>query len=333
MMKYEVLVENVADLDAGASRERILSRIESLGWFDGLRDHIVIKPNLCVAASPSSGIVTDTLFVEDLIRWLQRKHPASKITIVESNAKDTVAAFRSAESVFERLGYYELRDKYGIALHNVSRDAVYPLELPGLPYAFNVSEFFMDAEFSFISLAQLKLHSYEKITCALKNNYGLLPDEDKERFHPFLREALYYLAKIARPDLCIVDGRIGMAETGPVDGKPRKAGLFIAGKDPGAVDTVCARIMGVDPNTPPHLRYYCKKEKLHEADIQVLGEVPILDFNFGPMWLYRTIRVKVALNRLSKPAYNMFRKYVRRFFKLPSYIREKLIELKGAPAK
>jgi uncharacterized protein (DUF362 family) len=331
-MKHEVLVENVADLDAEAARERVLSRIDSLGWFDRLKDHIVIKPNLCVAASPSSGIVTDTLFVEGLIRWLQRKYPASRITIVESDAKDKVAAFRSAESVFERLGYYELREKYGVALHNLSRDAVYPLELPGLPYTFNVSEFFMDPAFSFISLAQLKLHDYEKITCTLKNNYGLLPDRDKEQFHIFLPEALHYLAKIARPDLCIVDGRIGMTETGPVSGKPRKVGLFIAGKDPGAVDTVCARIMGIDPNTPPHLRYYCKKEKLHEADIQVLGDAPALDFNFGPMWLYRTIRVKVAIKRLAKPAYQVLGKYIRRFFRLPSYVRERLQKSKGAAA-
>ncbi len=45
----------------------------------------------------------------------------------------------------------------------------------------------------------------------------------------------------------VVDGIVAMEGNGPVAGDRREAGLVIAGADPVAVDTVCARLMGFDP--------------------------------------------------------------------------------------
>jgi hypothetical protein len=52
----------------------------------------------------------------------------------------------------------------------------------------------------------------------------------------------------------VVDGIVGMEGNGPVAGTPRESGLLVAGANPVAVDTVCARLMGLDPDRLPLIR-------------------------------------------------------------------------------
>lgn len=46
--------------------------------------------------------------------------------------------------------------------------------------------------------------------------------------------------------LCVVDGIIGGEGNGPLDPRPRPAGLIVTGSNPVAVDLACARVMGFD---------------------------------------------------------------------------------------
>jgi uncharacterized protein (DUF362 family) len=50
-----------------------------------------------------------------------------------------------------------------------------------------------------------------------------------------------------RPDFAIVDGIIGMEGNGPLQGVPKACGVLILGDDPVAVDSTCARVMGLLP--------------------------------------------------------------------------------------
>jgi uncharacterized protein (DUF362 family) len=54
--------------------------------------------------------------------------------------------------------------------------------------------------------------------------------------------------------LAIVDGIVGGDGDGPLSPEPVCSGLVAASQDPVALDRVCARIMGFDPNTIPMLR-------------------------------------------------------------------------------
>ncbi|HTR96644.1 MAG TPA: DUF362 domain-containing protein [Candidatus Acidoferrales bacterium] len=53
----------------------------------------------------------------------------------------------------------------------------------------------------------------------------------------------------------VVDGIVAMEGNGPVAGERREAGIVIAGGDPVAVDDVCARLMGFDPQRLALLRH------------------------------------------------------------------------------
>src|SRR5207245_7882517 len=46
--------------------------------------------------------------------------------------------------------------------------------------------------------------------------------------------------------LSVVDGIVGGQGNGPLDPRPRPAGLIVTGTNPVAVDLACARVMGFD---------------------------------------------------------------------------------------
>jgi uncharacterized protein (DUF362 family) len=58
-----------------------------------------------------------------------------------------------------------------------------------------------------------------------------------------------------KPDFCIVDGIVAMGGTkGPNDGVPIYYNTIITSKDPVAVDSVCAKILGFNPYFIGHVR-------------------------------------------------------------------------------
>lgn len=76
----------------------------------------------------------------------------------------------------------------------------------------------------------------------------------------------------------IVDGEIGMEGAGPMQGTPKKCGIYIGGSDPVAVDAVAATMMGFDWRKIPLIREafslqelpvtYCRPEEIIvESDV------------------------------------------------------------------
>src|SRR5579875_2846957 len=76
-----------------------------------------------------------------------------------------------------------------------------------------------------------------------------------------------------RPDFAIVDGIVGMEGNGPIQGRPKRAGVLIFGDDPVAVDATAARLMGLVPERIPHLQQAgLLLGHLQPQKIQMLGE-------------------------------------------------------------
>jgi uncharacterized protein (DUF362 family) len=104
-------------------------------------------------------------------------------------------------------------------------------------------------------MAKLKTSSVTKITCALKNQFGCMPFKRKLKYHPFLDEVIVDSNLAVQPDFCIVDGIIAMGGAqAPAFGVPVRAETIVAGRDPVAVDTVCAKIMGFNPYVIGHVK-------------------------------------------------------------------------------
>jgi len=64
--------------------------------------------------------------------------------------------------------------------------------------------------------------------------------------------------------------------TGPTNGEPVEMGLIIAGADPGVVDTVATRVMGVHPLYFGHIRMANEYGIGTYEDIEVVGDFQVL---------------------------------------------------------
>jgi hypothetical protein len=62
----------------------------------------------------------------------------------------------------------------------------------------------------------------------------------------------------------VVDGIVG------ADVRPREVGLILASSDPVAIDSVCARIMGFNPESIPHIKAAAKQSVGFMQNLRVL---------------------------------------------------------------
>ena len=109
-----------------------------------------------------------------------------------------------------------------------------------------------------VSMPKLKTHHWAGVTLSLKNMFGVIPGScygwPKNILHwAGIDRAILDINAAVRPDFAIVDGIIGMEGNGPIQGVSKSAGVLIAGDDPVAVDSTCARIMGLAPEKINHI--------------------------------------------------------------------------------
>lgn len=243
---------------------------------------VIIKINLCLLLDCETGATVDPRLVKFLAEWLLERCAVKEIILAESDATAL-----NADRAYYGLGWDRVfagvpKTRY----LNLTRDERVKVELPGLYFKeVEMARTYMEADYT-ISFAKLKTHSIEVISGIMKNQFGILPEKLKVIYHSHLPEVICDMVRVRPPDLCLVDGLIAHEGPGPVNGMPRLMRLIIAGTDPVATDHVCARLMGKDPHSVPHLKLAIKTH-LGTGQYTVLGcqiENVAQNFAFIPRW-------------------------------------------------
>ncbi len=220
-------------------------------------------------------------------------------TAINTDAAVVGAAFEAfrqagAASVTVGEGPGHRRDTFDLA-----REAQYPLALPRFDTLFtdlnrdDVTEiahfadegscFFPNAALRadvIVSLAKMKTHHWAGVTLSMKNLFGLVPGAvygwPKNRLHYIgITRSILELNRIfASRTMALVDGIIGMEGNGPIQGRPKHAGVLVMGRDLRAVDATCCRIMGIDPVAVEYLRTGAFLGHIEERWIEQRGENP-----------------------------------------------------------
>lgn len=241
---------------------------------------VLIKLNLCLLKGPETGATVDPRVARALVEWLLERYDPEKIFLAEADATHL-----GVEMAFQILGWRDaFREVPKVEFFNLSTDETVPV-----PVKFNdelkMSKAMMETD-CLISLAKLKTHSQQKITCIMKNQFGSIPFKYKVIYHPKLAEAICDATSARLPNLSVVDGLIAMEGNGPTNGIPRRTKLLLASNDAVSTDHFCARIMGFRPLGIPHLKLAAEL-RLGRMDYQVLGSPPDplnLKFKFLPKW-------------------------------------------------
>ena len=243
--------------------------IKLLGGFGVLQSPFVIKPNICADVVKSEFAVTDVEVVEALINLVLKKERNLSIKIVESDSDS-----KFADEAFGKFGYKSLEEKmrklgFDVSLVNLSHSPTFPVKLDGLYFKTPELPKLITGSRSFVSLAVAKTHYLTFITGSLKNLFGLLPKKNQSIYHANINAVIVDLNRLVKPDLCIVDARVGLEGwEGP---KARRLNTFILGRKPVCVDATMARIMGFKPEKIRHL-VDAEKHGLGSLNPKILGK-------------------------------------------------------------
>ena len=118
-----------------------------------------------------------------------------------------------------------------------------------------------------INLPKFKTHQQLVATFAVKNMFGCVSGKQKALWHfkkgkkadDFCR-LLIEIYQFLNPALTIIDGIIAMDGPGPINGRARPLGQLIGGTDPIACETICAKLVGIDPEKLPMIKTAKKME-------------------------------------------------------------------------
>ncbi|MBN2565149.1 MAG: DUF362 domain-containing protein [Candidatus Eisenbacteria bacterium] len=264
-----VFLENVKRYRLNEIEDAIRRALDALGVdLDGKRTAF-IKPNLVIAANPSTAVVTHPAVVEAIVNVL-RESGVSDISL-----GDGPGVGLDVERVFCRTGYADLCERLGLNLVNLNtaerRKRTWKYGELGVPAAV------LDTDL-YINVPKLKTHGYTTVTLSIKNHKGLLSEPDKKRDHQLgLHDPLAQHAALRPPDLIVLDGVVGVEGDGPLHGRRIRAGILAVGTNMLETDVVAARHMGFDPMAIKHLAIAAELG-LGNTDPEVIGSAPSLKF-------------------------------------------------------
>lgn len=250
-------------------KETIRQILRESGLADEIKNQrkILLKPNLTAKLPPPT--TTPVELVEQVLRFCKENSQAQIIIAEGAGGCDTY-------EVFEKLGYFDLGQKYKVEVLDLNR--VLRVEKKN-PKAIKLKKTFLPQlafESYIINLPVLKVHSEAKMTSAMKNIFGFYLNQsylsrvgeflvakifkkgwwDKSELH-FLgvNEAIIDLNSYIKFNFNLVDASIGQLGS-EIYGIPCSPPIkkIIAGYDPKEVDKVCAPLLGLDVKEIKYLR-------------------------------------------------------------------------------
>ena len=228
-------------------KEMTLSLLEYAGLSDRIpnkNSHIGIKPNLVCPTPASYGATTHPEIVEGVIFYLQ-DHGYNNIKIIEGSW----VGDRTSEA-YEYCGYKSLCEKYNIQFVDTQKDTYHTVNCAGMDL--NICDIVDDIDF-LINVPVLKGHCQTKVTCALKNLKGLIPNSEKRKFHTIgLHKPIAHLSTGIHQDFIVVDHICGDPDF-EEGGNPLKTDCVIVATDPVLIDTYASKLLGYAPKDVPYI--------------------------------------------------------------------------------
>lgn len=241
---------------------------------------VLLKPNLLWPSEPEQGLNTHPVIMEVVAKECE-KRGASKVLIGDNAGQIMYGNSKGAfygSGLGERLGKYYVN--LGIDLE--------PYYLESIETTVYISKVLREVDFV-INLPKFKTHKLTGITASIKNTFGYLPGAQKAKSHIIARtherfgQTLAEIHKIRKPDAQIVDAILGMQGNGASSKDLRYIGKVLVSTDPVALDSIVAKMMGMEPEQVWHLKYAEKMGLGSMKDVKVIGKYEKLeDFMLAP---------------------------------------------------
>ena len=199
--------------------------------------NVALKPNLVVAGHPDNGATTHAGVLSGCIEYF-RDSGVRDISIIEGSwvGDNTNRAMKAA-------GYDEICKKYDVPFYDLKHDKTRTVNTKIGPIEICVRA--LDAGL-LVNLPVLKGHCQTRMTCALKNLKGCIPDKEKRRFHAIgLTRPIAALGAALKAGLIVVDSICGDLDF-EEGGNPIHTNRMYLGTDPVMIDAYGCSLMGLE---------------------------------------------------------------------------------------
>jgi uncharacterized protein (DUF362 family)/NAD-dependent dihydropyrimidine dehydrogenase PreA subunit len=242
--------------DYAHSDEAVRSVLELLGGSNPFRSkRVLLKVNVMKGADPSRAVNTHPEIVAALVRLVRESGG-------EALVGDSSGVLGCTDEAFEASGIAEATRRAGGTLVNFDACKLMRLHLDGkvLREAW-VPRILFDVDVV-VTVPKLKTHTLLLLTAALKNQVGVLAGGQKCHLHEVaprpgkLAHAILDLNAALPVRMAVVDAVVGLSGQGMRRAAcAQKVGAVVAGLDLVAVDAVCARLVGMEPEEVLTCRY------------------------------------------------------------------------------
>lgn len=225
--------------------KQLLEAADLAGRIPDASSRIGLKPNLVSPSEASWGATTHPEIVAGTIEYL-KEHGFENLVILEGSW----VGDKTAEA-FEVCGYDRLVREYGVEFNDTQKDSFHTKDCAGMELEICDSVESLDF---LINLPVLKGHCQTKLTCALKNMKGLIPNCEKRHFHGMgLHRPIAHLNVGIRQDFILVDNICGDLDFED-GGNPVVMNRLIAAVDPVLCDAYVCRMLNYETEEVPYLR-------------------------------------------------------------------------------
>ena len=269
-----VIIRRCPSYDVERIRRIVREGLEELD----LRPHgrTLIKPNVVASGPTFKDAYTRPEFVEGVIRGLRDRDDGRVRELAVGERCGITIPTRMA---YDGADYYPMFKRTGVKHYHLEEEPQveirYAHEGRLRDYVFT-PEPIAKADF-FVNCPKFKSHPWTTVTFAMKNYIGIQDDRHRLIDHDHrLNEKIADLQYIIQPQFIAIDA-ITAGEGRMLTPIPFDLGLVIMGNAQVAFDSVCSRIIGLDPSTVDHIRMASERGfgSMDLADIDISGDVTL----------------------------------------------------------
>jgi uncharacterized protein (DUF362 family) len=224
------------------------------------------------------GSITSPWVIEGVIQTI--RDWVGPLYLIESDQ-----VLENIERAFHKCRLMELCEKWNVNWTNMSDLETKTVTVPNgkIFKQLEIPKILLETQM--ITIPVMKTHAKTQITGAIKNQWGCI-SKLRHNYHLVLNEALADINTAAKPVFAVMDATIGLEGNGPKSGSPKIVNRILASRDPVALDTVQAKVMGLDPYSIVHLSECASRclgtNQLQNIDIVGDSDASSINFHFRP---------------------------------------------------
>src|SRR5262249_43619038 len=270
----KVILRRCTSYDVERIRTIAREGLEELGLRP--RGRTLLKPNVVASGPTFPHAYTRPEFVEGVLRALKDPDTGEMTELAVGERCGITVPTRAA---FDGAGYYPMFRRLGVKHYHFEEEPQVEIRMTHegrlRDYLFT-PEPVAKADF-FVNCPKFKAHPWTTVTFSMKNYIGIQDDRHRLIDHDHaLNRKVADLQYIVQPELVCIDAIIA-GEGRMLTPIPRRMNMLVLGNNQVAVDSVCSRIVGLDPLDIEHIRLAHERGfgPVDPAEIQVLGDVQL----------------------------------------------------------